>query len=161
MKKLDLLQECSSWTSAVRYLLPLEAFMDDFQHSRGQKGNTAPPSWCRSALRPPDHVLPCGTNPLVLLAFPSFMFSATAKQEKIVGAALDSAVVDFCLFDGCHMFLAWSRGAAIPARGFMTKVVPLILHAGQVCNRPDVSGGTALFLMPLHSLCLLCDYLAL
>lgn len=37
-----------------------------------------------------------------------------------------------CLFDGCHMFLAWSKGAAIPARGLMAKVVPLILHAGQV-----------------------------
>lgn len=66
-----------------------------------------------------------------------------------------------CLFRGCHMFLAWSRGAAIPARGLVVKVVPLILHAGQVWSRPDVSAGTALFRMPLFPLCLLCDYLPL
>lgn len=139
MKKLDLLQECSSWTSAVRYLLPLEAFMDDFQHSRGQKGNTAPSSWCRSALRPPDHVLPCGTNPLVLLAFPSFMFSATAKQEKIVGAALDSAIVGFSVsLMGATCFLLGAGvlpflHVALWPRWFLSSFMQGRFETGQTC----------------------------
>lgn len=101
-------------------------------------------------------------NCLVLLGFPSFIFSVTAKWEKAVGTALGLSNAGFlCLFNGCHMFLAWSRGAGIMARGIMAKVVPLALHAGRAANWLNSSGGAARFRMPLFSSDFLYDYLAL
>ena len=66
-----------------------------------------------------------------------------------MGTALGLSNSGFlCLFNGCHMFLAWSRGAGITARGIMAKVVPLTLHAGRAANWLNSSGGAARFRMP-------------
>lgn len=99
---------------------------------------------------------------VVLFGFPSFLFSVTAKWEKVVRAALRLSNSGFsCVFNGRHMLLAWSRDAGMTARGVMAKVVPLTLHAGRAANWPDSSGGAAHLRMLLFSSGLLCDYLTL
>lgn len=74
-------------------------------------------------------------NPSTLFGFPPFIFSVTAKQEKVVGTALGLNNSGFlCLSNGCHTFLARSRGAGVTARGIMAKAVPLALCMGRTAN---------------------------
>lgn len=88
--------------------------------------------------------------------FPPFVFSVTAKWEKVVWTAFGLNSSGFlCLFNGCHTFLARSRGASIMARGVMSKAVPLVLCLGLAANWLNSSGGTAPFRGVLY------DYLAL
>lgn len=90
-----------------------------------------------------------------------FHLSCFLPAGEDSGSTLNSAILDFCFFHGCHTFLAWSRGAAVPARGLVAEVVPLILQQGRFGTGQTRLVGTALFRMPLFPLCLLCDYLAL
>lgn len=49
---------------------------------------------------------------MILFGFPSFIFSVTAKWANVVGTDLGLGNPGFLyLFNGCHMFLAWSRVA--------------------------------------------------
>lgn len=50
-----------------------------------------------------------------------------------MGAAFSLLILDFSVsFMGATCFLLGAGVLLIPARGLMAKVVPLILHAGQV-----------------------------
>lgn len=60
-------------------------------------------------------MLRCGAKPLGLCGFPSSIFSVTAKQERVVGTALELSSSGFlCLINGCHVPCLeqgrWHRG---------------------------------------------------
>lgn len=101
-------------------------------------------------------------NPLVLLEFPSFIYSVAAKQQKVMGSTLRLSSFGFrCLFNGFRVFLAWSRSAGLTARGVTAKMVPLTINAGQAANWLNSSGGAVHFCMPLFSSGLLYHHLSL
>lgn len=110
----------------------------------------------------PDNILPCGAKPLVLHGFPSSIYSVTAKQEKVVGTALElSSSGSLCLINECHVPCleqgCWHCGMW----RITAKVIPVTIGAGPAVNWPSLSGGAACFRVPLFAFGLLYDYGAL